>query len=100
MAAELIGTAEPAADDGFSRFWTLRGDWVEAPNRRCSGESGVPEVALLDLEKARRRLSKKRAMLRGLWQFRRHSSLNEADWKLLIYGYEAAFGSAIKGLQA
>lgn len=233
MAAECIGAAEPAADDGFSRFWALRGDWVEAPNRRRGGESGVqrvhltdgrqlyvkrqvghlyrslrhpfgrptalrereallaaerlgvrvprlvyggvrqcprqgwqglmvtealegfiefdrwyaaqagegarhlvlqqlaitlcrlhqggwqhgclyakhvfvrpvgegglPEVALLDLEKARRRLSKKRAILRDLWQFRRHSSLNEADWKLLIYGYEAAFGSAIKGLRS
>ncbi|MDE3736815.1 lipopolysaccharide kinase InaA family protein [Pseudomonas resinovorans] len=66
---------------------------------RPMGEGGLPEVALLDLEKARRRLSSKRAALRDLWQFKRHSSLDEADWQILIYGYEAAFGSAIKGLR-
>ncbi|AYF90270.1 MULTISPECIES: lipopolysaccharide kinase InaA family protein [unclassified Pseudomonas] len=67
---------------------------------RPAGEGGLPEVALLDLEKARRRLSSKRAALRDLWQFKRHSSLSEADWQVLIYGYEAAFGSAIKGLRS
>ena len=67
---------------------------------RPAGEGGQPEVALLDLEKARRRLSSKRAALRDLWQFRRHSSLSGADWQALIYCYETAFGSAIKGLRA
>ncbi|BAN50426.1 lipopolysaccharide kinase InaA family protein [Metapseudomonas resinovorans] len=67
---------------------------------RPKGEGGLPEIALLDLEKARHRLSSKRAARRDLWQFRRHSSLSEADWKCLIYGYEAAFGSAIKGLRS
>ncbi|WP_082073263.1 lipopolysaccharide kinase InaA family protein [Pseudomonas sp. LFM046] len=65
-----------------------------------AGEGGVPEVALLELEKARHRLSSKRATECDLWQFKRHSSLGEADWQLLIYGYETAFGSAIKGLRS
>ncbi|MCO6059963.1 InaA protein [Pseudomonas sp. MOB-449] len=67
---------------------------------RPMGAGGLPEVALLDFEKARRRWSSKRAALRDLWQFRRHSSLDEAGWQMLIYGYEAAFGSAIKGLRS
>jgi hypothetical protein len=31
-------------------------------------------------------------------QLRRHSSFRDADWKKLVYFYETAFGSAIKGL--
>ncbi len=31
-------------------------------------------------------------------QLRRHSSFSDVDWKKLVYFYEAAFGSAIKGL--
>lgn len=45
------------------------------------------EVALLDLEKSRRRWSRKRAMRHDLAQLRRHSSWNEADWQHLLYGY-------------
>ncbi|AYC34164.1 InaA protein [Pseudomonas cavernae] len=65
-------------------------------------EGGQPqvEVALLDLEKSRRRLSRGRAARHDLRQLRRHSSWNAADWQQLIYGYQTAFGSAIKGLQS
>ncbi|MCY1295727.1 hypothetical protein D3C76_739120 [compost metagenome] len=56
------------------------------------------EVALIDLEKARRRLSVKRAVRRDLEQVRRRSSWTEAQWKAFVYGYQTAFGSAIKGL--
>ncbi|WP_239482143.1 lipopolysaccharide kinase InaA family protein [Zestomonas insulae] len=64
--------------------------------------AGQPRVqlALLDLEKSRRRLSARRAARHDLRQLRRHSSLDATDWQQLIYGYQTAFGSAIKGLQS
>ncbi|MGH8352081.1 MAG: lipopolysaccharide kinase InaA family protein [Pseudomonas sp.] len=67
---------------------------------RVSGEGAAAEVAvaLLDLEKSRRRLSRRRAARHELRQLKRHSSWNEADWHPLNYGYQTAFGSAIKGL--
>ncbi|TRX76318.1 lipopolysaccharide kinase InaA family protein [Pseudomonas mangiferae] len=66
-----------------------------------AGEGGATtvEVALLDLEKSRRRLSRTRAALHDLRQLRRHSSWNDTDWDTMIYGYQAVFGSTIKGLQ-
>ncbi|MGL4316498.1 MAG: lipopolysaccharide kinase InaA family protein [Pseudomonas sp.] len=57
-----------------------------------------PEVALLDLEKCRRRLSRQQAARHDLRQLRRHSSWNDAEWQQLIYGYEQVFGGTIKGL--
>lgn len=57
-----------------------------------------PEVALLDLEKCRQRLSRQRAARHDLRQLRRHSSWSDAEWQLLIYGYEQVFGGTIKGL--
>jgi hypothetical protein len=57
------------------------------------------EVALLDLEKCKRRLSAAVASHNDLRQLRRHSSFSEADWKKLIYLYETAFGSVVKGLE-
>lgn len=35
---------------------------------------------------------------RALKQGRRHSSFSDTDWKKLVYFYNKAFGSAIKGL--
>ena len=32
------------ADSSFGRFWGLRGEWVEQPNQRRGGESGVQRV--------------------------------------------------------
>jgi len=63
------------------------------------GPAAQVDVALLDLEKSRRRLSRNQAARHDLQQLKRHSSWNEADWQHLIYGYQTAFGSAIKGLQ-
>lgn len=63
------------------------------------GETAEVEVALLDLEKSRRRFSKNRAARHDMRQLRRHSSWNDADWQQLIYGYQTVFGSSIKGLQ-
>lgn len=52
-------------------------------------EAGEVEVALLDLEKSRRRLMRKRAARHDFRQLRRHSSWNEADWSELLYGYRS-----------
>ncbi|SQF96338.1 InaA protein [Paucimonas lemoignei] len=62
------------------------------------GSDARPEVALLDLEKCRRRLTAVAAARHDMLQLRRHSSFKPADWKKLAYFYETAFGSAIKGL--
>ncbi|WP_392891029.1 lipopolysaccharide kinase InaA family protein [Pseudomonas migulae] len=62
------------------------------------GESAKVEVALIDLEKCRQRLTAYSAASHDLKQLRRHSSFSTADWKKLVYFYETAFGSAIKGL--
>ncbi|MDQ3203601.1 MAG: InaA protein [Pseudomonadota bacterium] len=67
---------------------------------RVSGEGDAAqvEVALIDLEKCRQRPTAYRAASHDMKQLRRHSSFSTADWKKLVYFYEAAFGSAIKGL--
>ncbi len=62
--------------------------------------AAVIEVALLDLEKSRRRLSRSRAAQHDLRQLRRHSSWSDTEWATMIYGYQTVFGSTIKGLQA
>ncbi|WP_252090748.1 lipopolysaccharide kinase InaA family protein [Pseudomonas sp. MWU13-3659] len=63
------------------------------------GEQARVEVALLDLEKCRRRIRCQRAAYNDLRQLRRHSSLNEAEWRSLLYFYQMAFGSVVKGLE-
>jgi hypothetical protein len=62
------------------------------------GETAQVSVALLDLEKCRRRLTRTQAALHDLQQLRRLSPWNEADWRYLIGAYQATFGSPIKGL--
>ncbi|VVN83541.1 lipopolysaccharide kinase InaA family protein [Pseudomonas fluorescens] len=62
------------------------------------GEAAGVEVALIDLEKCRQRLTARRAAAHDMKQLRRHSSFSTTDWRKLIYFYEKAFGSAIKGL--
>ncbi|MCX4218526.1 MULTISPECIES: lipopolysaccharide kinase InaA family protein [Pseudomonas] len=62
------------------------------------GDSAKVEVALIDLEKCRQRLTAYRAAAHDMKQLRRHSSFSATDWKKLVYFYETAFGSAIKGL--
>lgn len=68
---------------------------------RVTGEDDAArvEVALIDLEKCRQRLSARRAASHDMKQLRRHSSFSTTDWQKLIYFYEKAFGSAIKGLR-
>lgn len=62
------------------------------------GEQARPQIALLDFEKCRQRLSSQRAAAHDLKQLRRHSSWNDTDWQKLYYFYKTAFGSSIKGL--
>ncbi|MEG5264566.1 lipopolysaccharide kinase InaA family protein [Pseudomonas sp. JDS28PS106] len=63
------------------------------------GGEARAHIALLDLEKGRRRWTAFGAAQHDMKQLRRHSSFIDADWKKLVYFYEAAFGSAIKGLE-
>ena len=63
-------------------------------------DSGQAEVALLDLEKSRRRLLPDQAARHDLQQLRRHSPWNQADWESLLNHYRASFGRAVKGLSA
>jgi hypothetical protein len=63
------------------------------------GAQATAEVALLDLEKCRWRISCQRAAYNDLRQLRRHSSLNDGEWQKLLYFYQMAFGSAVKGLE-
>ncbi|MDB5979668.1 MAG: inaA [Pseudomonas sp.] len=67
---------------------------------RVTGEGAAAkaEVALLDLEKCRRRWTAQGAAQHDMKQLRRHSSFSDADWQKLVYVYQTAFGSAIKGL--
>ena len=67
---------------------------------RVTGESDAArvEVALIDLEKCRQRLTARYAAVHDLKQLRRHSSFSTTDWQKLVYFYDKAFGSAIKGL--
>jgi len=68
---------------------------------RVTGEGADAnvEVALLDLEKCRRRWTANSAAQHDMKQLRRHSSFSATDWQKLVYFYETAFGSAIKGLR-
>ncbi len=65
---------------------------------RGEGATADVDVALLDLEKCRQRLSASKASAHDLKQLRRHSSWSDAEWSKLLYFYQTAFGSAIKGL--
>ncbi|RMN28587.1 InaA protein [Pseudomonas coronafaciens pv. zizaniae] len=64
------------------------------------GPDAEVEVALLDLEKGRRRLTAHGAAQHDMKQLRRHSSFSTADWQKLVYFYQSAFGSSIKGLES
>ncbi|MFF7708169.1 lipopolysaccharide kinase InaA family protein [Pseudomonas sp. NPDC007930] len=63
-----------------------------------AGQAQV-EAALLDFEKCRQRFTSSRAAAHDMKQLRRHSSFADADWQKLLYFYEAAYGSVVKGLE-
>jgi tRNA A-37 threonylcarbamoyl transferase component Bud32 len=61
-------------------------------------DDDAPQVALLDLEKSRRRLSRVRAARHDLRQLRRHSPWSDADWQQLLQGYRQVFAGGANGL--
>lgn len=63
-----------------------------------AGKTAHSDVALLDLEKSRKRLTSKQAALHDILQLRRHSSWNQADWQTLIGHYQAAMGRPFERL--
>lgn len=58
----------------------------------------IVEVALLDLEKSRTRLSAKAAALHDIPQLKRHSLLNAEEWRYFVSCYEKAFGRPLPQL--
>lgn len=60
------------------------------------GATAVPEVALIDLEKCRRRLTSKQAATHDMLQLRRHSPWDKTDWQNLIGHYQLAMGRTFK----
>lgn len=61
-------------------------------------DQGQPQVALLDLEKSRRRLCRRQAAHHDLRQLRRHSSWSDADWAQLLAGYGQTYPGGLKKL--
>lgn len=60
-------------------------------------EDETPQVALLDLEKSRRRLTRVQAAQHDLPQLRRHSPWSDDDWQQLLQGYRQIFADGAKG---
>ena len=56
------------------------------------------EVALLDLEKSRRRLNRRRLVRHDLRQLRRHSPWNDQEWQQLLQGYRQQYGYSLPEL--
>lgn len=56
------------------------------------------EVALLDLEKSRRRLTSKSAALHDMQQLRRHSPWSDVEWAQILNGHQQIFRRPIKGI--
>lgn len=44
MAVEYAAGSHVAPEERFDYFWRQQGEWVEEPNRRRGGESGVQRV--------------------------------------------------------
>lgn len=54
--------------------------------------AGLVEVALIDLEKSRRRLTRQQASRHDLRQIARRSPWSAEQWQVLLQGYRASFG--------
>lgn len=44
MAEQCAAASDVASQDRFDYFWSQRGEWVEEPNVRRGGESGVQRL--------------------------------------------------------
>jgi len=62
------------------------------------GQALTAEVALLDLEKCRRRFTSKQAAMHDMLQLRRHSPWDQTDWQTLVGHYQQAMGRTFKTL--
>jgi hypothetical protein len=65
---------------------------------QTTGTTASCEIALLDLEKSRRRLTSKQAALHDMLQLRRHSPWDQSEWQSLISHYQQAMGRNFKAL--
>ncbi len=50
MSRAFVLPAREARTSTFQRWWDMRGEWVEEPNRRRAGESGVQRIRPRDLQ--------------------------------------------------
>ena len=48
MSRPLVLPAREARTSTFQRWWNTQGEWVEEPNQRRAGESGVQRIRLRD----------------------------------------------------
>jgi hypothetical protein len=48
MSRPLVLPAREAPTSTFQRWWNTQGEWVEEPNQRRAGESGVQRIRLRD----------------------------------------------------
>ena len=44
MAVQMAAEAQVTPQDSFDYYWSQRGEWVEEPNVRRGGESGVQRI--------------------------------------------------------
>ncbi|AZS50904.1 InaA protein [Entomomonas moraniae] len=63
-----------------------------------TNEQPLVEVALLDLEKIKKRNTAKEAALHDIPKIKRHSLLNSEQWHFFVNAYEQAFGSKLPKL--
>lgn len=50
MSRAFLLPARETRTSTFQRWWDMRGEWVEEPNRRRAGESGVQRIRPRDLQ--------------------------------------------------
>lgn len=67
---------------------------------KIAGNTDQPtiEIALIDLEKVRRRASAQKAALHDIPKLKRHSALTKKQWHYFIGCYEKAFGAVLPKL--
>ncbi|WP_339081460.1 lipopolysaccharide kinase InaA family protein [Pseudomonas sp. TMP9] len=67
---------------------------------QTQGTTTCCEIALLDLEKSRRRPTRKQAALHDMLQLRRHSPWDQTDWQTLVGHYQQVMGRTFEILHA
>ena len=44
MTVDFVQQSPSATEDRFEFYWNQKGEWVEEPNQRRGGESGVQRI--------------------------------------------------------